>query len=299
MNSIVTGIVTAVVDTTVTMTVTRQPVRANASGDTIPSGEPISENVGFELPSGSGTGDALTSATLAQFAPTTSAQFRGVLTDETGSGAAVFGTAPTITSPVGLVKADVGLDNVNNTADASKPVSTAQAAADAAVLASAVQRANHTGTQLAATISDFAATAASAAPVQTVAGRTGTVVLVKGDVGLGAVDNVADASKPVSTAQQTALDLKANLASPTFTGLPLSTTPAPGNDTTRIATTAFVVTALTGIFRVMPTTGSPEGVVTSAQFGFAYDTSTERVLWIHEGADGTNTGWVELLRFTP
>lgn len=35
---------------------------------------------------------------------------------------------------------------------------------------------------------------------------------------LGNVTNTADASKPVSTAQQTALDLKANIASPTFTG---------------------------------------------------------------------------------
>jgi hypothetical protein len=32
------------------------------------------------------------------------------------------------------------------------------------------------------------------------------------------VDNTSDAGKPVSTAQQTALDLKANLAGPTFTG---------------------------------------------------------------------------------
>ena len=38
------------------------------------------------------------------------------------------------------------------------------------------------------------------------------------DVGLGNVNNTADTAKPVSTAQQTALDLKANLASPTFTG---------------------------------------------------------------------------------
>ncbi len=42
--------------------------------------------------------------------------------------------------------------------------------------------------------------------------------LAKGDVGLGNVDNTSDANKPVSTAQQTALDLKSNLASPTFTG---------------------------------------------------------------------------------
>ncbi|MDD5210248.1 MAG: hypothetical protein PHV36_12730, partial [Elusimicrobiales bacterium] len=37
-------------------------------------------------------------------------------------------------------------------------------------------------------------------------------------VGLGNVNNTSDANKPISTAQQTAIDLKANLASPTFTG---------------------------------------------------------------------------------
>lgn len=42
--------------------------------------------------------------------------------------------------------------------------------------------------------------------------------IVKADVGLGNVDNTSDANKPVSTATQTALDLKAPLASPTFTG---------------------------------------------------------------------------------
>ena len=42
--------------------------------------------------------------------------------------------------------------------------------------------------------------------------------ITKSDVGLANVDNTTDANKPVSTATQTALDLKANLASPTFTG---------------------------------------------------------------------------------
>lgn len=40
--------------------------------------------------------------------------------------------------------------------------------------------------------------------VDSVAGRGGVVVLVKGDVGLGNVDNTSDANKPVSTAQATA-----------------------------------------------------------------------------------------------
>ena len=44
--------------------------------------------------------------------------------------------------------------------------------------------------------------------VKSVAGKTGDVTLVKGDVELGNVDNTSDADKPVSTAQQTALNSK-------------------------------------------------------------------------------------------
>jgi hypothetical protein len=47
----------------------------------------------------SGTGDALVANPLSQFAATTSAQLAGVISDETGTGAAVFGTSPTFTTP--------------------------------------------------------------------------------------------------------------------------------------------------------------------------------------------------------
>jgi hypothetical protein len=47
---------------------------------------------------------------------------------------------------------------------------------------------------------------------------TAVAALTKSSVGLANVDNTTDANKPVSTATQTALDLKANLAGPTFTG---------------------------------------------------------------------------------
>lgn len=89
-------------------------------------------------------------------------------------------------------------------------------------------RSSHTGTQSADTLTDgttnkaFLATertkldgieaGAQVNTVASVAGKTGTVSLVKGDVGLGNVDNTADASKPISTATQTALDAKAPLA---------------------------------------------------------------------------------------
>lgn len=49
---------------------------------------------------------------------------------------------------------------------------------------------------------------AAQAPVQSVAGKSGTVTLDKTDVGLANVDNTSDADKPVSNATQTALNLK-------------------------------------------------------------------------------------------
>jgi hypothetical protein len=74
-----------------------------------------------------GAGDALTSGKLSQFASTTSAELAGVLSDETGSGGGfVRATGPTLSGPLGIVKSDVGLGNVDNTSDANKPVSTAQ-----------------------------------------------------------------------------------------------------------------------------------------------------------------------------
>jgi hypothetical protein len=42
--------------------------------------------------------------------------------------------------------------------------------------------------------------------------------LASSDVGLGNCDNTSDANKPISTATQTALNLKANLAAPSLTG---------------------------------------------------------------------------------
>lgn len=88
---------------------------------------------------------------------------------------------------------------------------------------------------------DGIATGAQVNTVTSVASKTGAVTLVKGDVGLGNVDNTADTAKPVSTAQQTALNLKANLASPALTGTPTAPTATVGTNTTQVATTAFVL----------------------------------------------------------
>jgi hypothetical protein len=71
--------------------------------------------------------------------------------------------------------------------------------------------------------------------------------ITKTDVGLANVDNTTDANKPVSTATQTALDLKANLSGPTFTGtisaasLTLSGDLTVNGTTTNLNSTSLVV----------------------------------------------------------
>lgn len=88
------------------------------------------------------------------------------------------------TGDVTLTKADVGLNNVNNTADANKPVSSStQAALDLKADKSQIP----------------------SVPVQSVNSKTGSVVLSKSDIGLGNADNTSDANKPVSTAQAAAI----------------------------------------------------------------------------------------------
>ncbi len=127
--------------------------------------------------------------------------------------------SPTFTGTVsGITSTMVGLGNVDNTADADKPVSTAQQ-----------------------TEIDTKADIASPTFTGTVSGISSTMV------GLGNVDNTSDANKPVSTAQQTEIDTKADIASPTFTGTPISTTPTANDNSTKIATTAYVQQELTDL----------------------------------------------------
>jgi len=127
--------------------------------------------------------------------------------------------SPTFTGTVsGITKTMVGLGSVDNTSDAAKPVSTAtQSALD-----------------LKANAGDVNSALALKAPLASPT-FTGTVSgITKTMVGLGSVDNTADAAKPVSTATQTALNLKAPLASPTFTGTITSGSDFSGNGRIKI-----------------------------------------------------------------
>ena len=73
---------------------------------------------------------------------------------------------------------------------------------------------------------------------------TGEVVLTKSNLGLGNVDNTSDADKPISTAQQAALNAKVNKSGDTMTGVLKITN---NTASTSAATGALVVTGGVGI----------------------------------------------------
>lgn len=79
----------------------------------------------LELVPLSGGGDALTANPLSQFAATTSAQLAGVLSDETGSGSAVFATSPTLVTPTLGVATATSVNKVALTAPATGATITA------------------------------------------------------------------------------------------------------------------------------------------------------------------------------
>jgi hypothetical protein len=153
--------------------------------------------------------------------------------------------SPTFTGTVGgITKAMVGLTNVDDTTDLNKPISTA------------------TQTAL-----DLKIEAGTFAPLASPA-FTGTVTgITKAMVGLTSADDTTDADKPVSTATQTALDLKADqtgvdlkapLASPTFTG-----------------TVAGVSKAMVGLTNADDTTDANKPVSTATQTALDLKSDTE------------------------
>jgi hypothetical protein len=208
------------------------------------------------------------------------------------------------TTAVGA-RANLGLGNVDNTADASKPISTAtQTALDLKANAADVNAAlalkatvsaleahmkitaDTTMLAMKAALTDLNNYAPKASPT-----FTGTVSgITKSMVGLDFADNTTDAAKPISTATQGALDLKANavdvnsalalkanttnvnsalnlkasLASPAFSGIPTVPTASPGTNSTQIATTAYTTAAI-AVATAGATSGVADNSVTSAK----------------------------------
>jgi hypothetical protein len=124
-------------------------------------------------------------------------------------------TSPVINTPTGIVKSDVGLANVDNTSDINKPVSTAQATADSLVASNAAS-----------------ALAAHEADTTNIHGITDTSKLITDD-GIQTLTNKT-------------------IVSPNITGVPTAPTATPGTNTTQIATTQFVKTAVDNLIDGAP-----------------------------------------------
>lgn len=129
--------------------------------------------------------------------------------------------------------------------------------------------------------------------VVSVAGKTGVVTLVKGDVGLGNVDNTSDANKPVSTAQQTALDAKAFNPAVYSSGTDIRMNRATGNYYFFAAASADVVftfsNVILGGFSVCLINAPTEPAVTSGTLipGSTFVPSTDMLMVLHS-FDGIN-----------
>jgi len=78
-------------------------------------------------------------------------------------------------------------------------------------------------------------------PLASSVASTDLVLVVADPSGTPTTKKTLASTLPVSTATQTALDLKANLAGPAFTGSPTSTTGTADTSSTQIATQAFVI----------------------------------------------------------
>ena len=150
-------------------------------------------------------------------------------------------------NPHAVTKAQVGLGNVDNTSDLSKPISTAtQTALDL--------KANQSTTYTKTEVDDLlepkldATTASSTyATITNLNAHTSSTSnphkVTKAQVGLGNVDNTSDANKPISTATQAALNLKADQAT-TYTKTEVDDLLEPKLDSSTAATTYATITNL-------------------------------------------------------
>jgi hypothetical protein len=159
-------------------------------------------------------------ATFPPEVPIAQADITGLVTDQTAQNTAISGKAPT-------VHTHAQSDVTNLTTDLAGKAATVHTHAQADItnlttdITAAKARANHTGTQTASTISDFS-TAADAR--------------ITAAIGVSVQAYDADLTSWSAIAPSG----KADVASPSLTGTPLSTTAASTVNTTQIATTAFV-----------------------------------------------------------
>lgn len=192
-------------------------------------------------------------------------------------------------NPHQVTKAQVGLSNVDNTADLDKPISTAtQTALDGKqnVSTTNYQMGNASGgwTAMTNVQQDALNSGATTTNISQIATNTATIAghmadtnnphsVTKTQVGLGNVDNTSDLNKPISTATQAALDTKAPLdtyLAPNFDGLtPIATYEFDTSSTSfyklltfnNIYATTEDIPVARALFRITATVGGKTSVI--------------------------------------
>jgi hypothetical protein len=177
----------------------------------------------------------------------TSANLATALSDETGTGVAVLATSPTLVTPVigaatgtslsvtGQLTSTVATGTAPLVVTSTTPVANLSIGGNAATVTT---NANLTGV-----VTSTGNATAIADGALSIAKTNGLQTAIDGKV----ADAINDATTTVAPSQNAVFDalaLKANLASPTFTGTPVAPTAAAGTNTTQVATTEFVTGAI-------------------------------------------------------
>jgi hypothetical protein len=187
------------------------------------TGLPISTGV-----SGLGTGVATFLATPS------SANLRGALTDETGSGSAVFATSPTLVTPILGTPTSATLTNATGL-----PLTTG--------VTGVLPIANGgTGTTIPALVQGSGVTISGSWPNQTISatGSGGTVTAVTASSPLASTGGTTPV---ISISSSTGTGAVVLAGSPALTGVPTVPTAANGTNTTQIASTAYVLNSIAAI----------------------------------------------------
>ena len=166
-----------------------------------------------------------------------------------------------INNPHSVTKEQLGLGNVDNTADIDKPISSAVRALIDNVsdtsLAHIANRDNpHNVTKQQIGLGNVNDTSDENKPLSKAQREAINAVdeelqnhisnisnphqVTKQQIGLGRVDNTADIEKPLSRATEQALDQKAPIYSPSFEGFPTTTTPSDGASGNQIVNVDYV-----------------------------------------------------------
>ena len=252
-----------------------------------------------------------TSNNLSSFAPTTSAQLAGVLSDETGTGAAVFSTSPTLVTPVigaatgtslsvtGQLSSTVATGTAPFTVVSTTPVANLSIGGNAATATTAgtvTTNANLTGpiTSIGNATSVASQTGAGSTFVMSASPTlTGTPTLPTGTIATTQTANNNTTAIATTAYVDAADNLKANIASPTLTGVPTAPTAIAGTNTTQLATTAFVNAAsATNANLTGPITSVGNATSVASQTGtgstFVMNTSPTLVTPVIGAATGTS-----------